>query len=288
MFFGPKKAIFEITSRCNLKCRMCDIWKEKSKDFHINKFESVISELDGLKHIALTGGEPFLMPNLYDYIEVIRKKYPKIWINISTNGTQTGKIVDLLDKCKDNKISLTISYDGINSNDKIRGNSKTSILRTARILKKKKQKFSLKFTIQSANHAEIYSTAKSIEHFGVPFYVKLEENLNCHQTRSIKPEPNMLKHMDSIIKQLKTVQELSIQTNRQYMNLLIFKKNKVTCNWSNKSIFITLDGKIFICRKMNPIGSIEVPFSKLWSGRKKIVQRMKRCNDKNCYSFGVK
>ena len=92
----PNEIIFELTNRCNLRCKMCDIWKERpKKDFDFEVFRRILREkiISNINSISFTGGEPFMMGNLKDYYFVLKKYSPKSYFNINTNGYLTEEII---------------------------------------------------------------------------------------------------------------------------------------------------------------------------------------------------
>ncbi|MHC1590890.1 MAG: radical SAM protein [Candidatus Helarchaeales archaeon] len=123
---GPKSIQFEITNNCNVRCIMCDRWKWNLKE--INRPELSTSEIiklmDELKaletqHVLISGGEPFLRPDIWEVIEHVVKS--RMALTIITNGTSINK--EKMDVFKKGKISLTFSIDGCDeaSYSKIRG-----------------------------------------------------------------------------------------------------------------------------------------------------------------------
>ncbi len=129
--------IISTTYKCNAKCVMCDLHKFYSKRpdlagkeidlptvFDALKNSSVIRTI---KHIDLTGGEPFLRKDLKDFINNLFDLPNIDLITINTNGILSNKIVDdvegILKKLKKKqKFYLSISIDGVGSlHDKIRG-----------------------------------------------------------------------------------------------------------------------------------------------------------------------
>lgn len=115
----------EITRRCNLKCITCFVRHAAGGGEELTKLQ-VYEIIDDAKRfygecLHLTGGEPFIHPDIFDIIDYgIKSGYPNIIVN--TNGT-------LLDEDKVKYLSgfgdvvhLTVSVDGFEEmNDKIRG-----------------------------------------------------------------------------------------------------------------------------------------------------------------------
>lgn len=120
-----------ISNECNLACRMCDTkysnkwYKEelalRGKAHETTKInvEDIYQFVSTLKHLKITGGEPFVTPDhwkLLDYI--IKSGYSKnIYLNYSTNCTVYPKeeIVSRLKQFR--HVELVISMDSINKEE---------------------------------------------------------------------------------------------------------------------------------------------------------------------------
>ena len=62
-----KYITLELTNRCDLRCSMCSIWKEKTKNFlSVEDIKRILALSKNPVSIALTGGEPFLHPGFQD------------------------------------------------------------------------------------------------------------------------------------------------------------------------------------------------------------------------------
>lgn len=88
-----------ITSRCNGRCSMCNIWKlPPTEDPSVEKIEGFFKENKGfLKHlelIQLTGGEPFLRDDLPEIAQIVNETAPKCMIWCPTNGLLPEKIAE--------------------------------------------------------------------------------------------------------------------------------------------------------------------------------------------------
>jgi len=69
-FSAPFYIHFYVTERCNLRCKMCNIWKRKSPEMSLREIEQCAKVLKALKaqNIIITGGEPLLRPDLPDIV----------------------------------------------------------------------------------------------------------------------------------------------------------------------------------------------------------------------------
>lgn len=116
-----------ISNECNLKCRMCDTkYSDKwyDEELALKGFATKTTKIDirdifpfvpNLKHLKITGGEPFVTPDhwrLLDYI--IDSGYSKnIFLNYSTNCTVYPK-AEIVDRLKQFKhVELVVSMDSI-------------------------------------------------------------------------------------------------------------------------------------------------------------------------------
>jgi MoaA/NifB/PqqE/SkfB family radical SAM enzyme len=284
--------IVELTNACNLRCKMCGIWREEGRlEISIDRYEELLRQKAArkLKLIALTGGEPFLLWNLYDYYESARRFLPRAHVNISTNGQCTERTLEFLRRADARATSVTISYDGVVSHDRIRGveGSAETVLNTARCIRVRHPRvgLSLKLTITSDNHSELLDTALKCKQMGIPLRIKTLEKLKCHQSRSpseVEDPDYSDEVIDSISQQAQKILKMGIETNRQYVMKLISKCKgaKLPCGCSPRDLFVGVDGKLFLCRKREPIGNIlREPLDVIWNSPQKVerVKEMKKC-----------
>ncbi|MBQ7049235.1 MAG: radical SAM protein, partial [Firmicutes bacterium] len=89
----PLSGTFELTSRCNLDCKMCYIHKRANDKAVINKEMSAEKWLviakeaqqAGMLHLLLTGGEPFIRPDFKEIYAGCRKL--GLLVSINSNAT---------------------------------------------------------------------------------------------------------------------------------------------------------------------------------------------------------
>jgi len=284
--------MLELTNLCNLRCVMCGIWEERpNRVFDLERFARVVGAkpVRNARVLALTGGEPFMIGNLAGYYDLARRLSPRSHVNISSNGWYTEQTLELLAHADRRSTSITISYDGLRSHDTIRRipGSRERLLETARQVRARfpEVALSLKMTITSDNHGEILDTARECRDLGVPFRLKTLEKLVCHQGRF--PSPVTGPEYDdaivaSITEQARRVLELGIETNRGYIASLIDKNGgaDAPCSCSPRTLFVGIDGKVFLCRRRDPIGDLGAHgLDAIWSSpeRREAVRAMATC-----------
>lgn len=130
----PLRSIyFYPTESCNLRCIHCWIQpayaaddrtyqRQNKKNVSVEVMERVVKDglTLGLNYIKVTGGEPFLAPNLFEYFDLFSRN--RLSLGIETNGTLlTEDIVRRLKKIHLKQIS--VSLDGSNAlvHERVRG-----------------------------------------------------------------------------------------------------------------------------------------------------------------------
>lgn len=121
----PRSVTVTLTSRCNLRCVMCNHWKHPTRpeeEIPYDQAARVISEAAdwGVPEIELSGGEPMLRSDFLDLLRHARRC--GIGVNVTTNGT-------LIDEeaagefARTDGLRLQISLDGASADthDWVRG-----------------------------------------------------------------------------------------------------------------------------------------------------------------------
>jgi MoaA/NifB/PqqE/SkfB family radical SAM enzyme len=114
----PRLLILDITHSCNLKCRICDIWKTGTSeaDLDISYVKKMFLEAKniGIKEIALSGGESLARSDIFDIFDFAKEIGIKN-LGVLTNGLLVEeKLARLIPYLVDNVISLVISFDSLN------------------------------------------------------------------------------------------------------------------------------------------------------------------------------
>ncbi|MDP8263000.1 MAG: radical SAM protein [Candidatus Ancaeobacter aquaticus] len=94
----PKYLAISLTTRCNLRCSICDRNNYKASDMNYENLEKLINPIKHAKMIDLTGwGEAILYPEYPDVLKYIFKNNnKKKLISQTLNGTLANKYSDLL------------------------------------------------------------------------------------------------------------------------------------------------------------------------------------------------
>lgn len=101
----PYKSLsFEITRKCNMTCKHC--MRGEAQDHSISKqvIDKALDEVGLIGHLLLTGGEPFLEPDMIEYLfdGIIHRKIKLMNFGVVTNGSiLDDKIVKSFNKLSD-------------------------------------------------------------------------------------------------------------------------------------------------------------------------------------------
>lgn len=126
--------VFFTTFRCNLHCAMCYIWtkQKQNKELSIDEIRYIFNDRlinNNLEIINITGGEPTLRDDLAEIIRIILEQCRNLkHIDISTNGVDTKRVVDQLERIlaillpTSVKLTVSISLDGLGeTHERVRG-----------------------------------------------------------------------------------------------------------------------------------------------------------------------
>lgn len=161
-----RKALLQITERCNLHCAHCFILAGNYGDtMPIEIIRNVvIPKLKDCRVISvtLTGGEPFVHPDIIEIIYLLRNA--NIKVSICTNGTSIRQD-QMVTLARIDNVHINISLDGFSSEShgKFRGD-KTSFARTIEAIRHLSQHHLLQgFLVTPNNLAEISEYAELCE-----------------------------------------------------------------------------------------------------------------------------
>jgi len=112
MLFNDKLyCIFRVTHRCNFRCKMCNVWKQKCDELNLEEIKEVakILKKSNVSIINLGGGEPLIRKDIVDIVKIFSKDFE---VRMQTNGYLANEelIKDLVDAGLKN---VSISLDSL-------------------------------------------------------------------------------------------------------------------------------------------------------------------------------
>ncbi len=260
---------------------MCHIWKrEIKKEMTVLEWKKTLNDsvFREIRDLTVSGGEIFLLPNLYEYIKVFIDKLPKLKrLTLNTNGFLTEKIVAdvreiaIICKKKGVKLTISISIDGKGAvHNEIRGikDGFERAEKTLNELKKINTNLNFKISIASLllkNNIENFGeTKKWLESTGVNFSFQI---VGFHETfvNNLETEKMVGFGKDSQVTLIKVLDELSQNKGsfdlEQYYwsdlkNMHKNGKNRTTpCPFLKDNFVIDSLGDVYYCLSVKPIGN---------------------------------
>lgn len=175
-----RKALLQITECCNLNCAHCFISAKKyGRSISVENIAKVI--IPRLKQcrvtrITLTGGEPFLHPNIIEIVSLFKNE--GISIGICTNGTAISQN-EIEELGKIGNVHVNVSLDGFSptSHGKFRGDEK-SFAKTIETIRQLGQMYLLQGLLVTPNNLA-----------GVEEYIKLCEFAKANNATYVLMNP---------------------------------------------------------------------------------------------------
>ena len=167
--FDGRSVFFAVNNVCNSKCKMCSIWKNKNgKNV---KYEDAKKALDILhknkfRAVQLTGGEPFLNPDIFKIIKYAKKL--NFFVLIPTNGSLiTEEIAEKIAKNRVDQTNVSFHHTDPKIFEKIENHKNIfeKSLNAIQYLKEKKAHVSALCTITRYNMNDIEKIVNFIENF---------------------------------------------------------------------------------------------------------------------------
>lgn len=255
----PIYTFFEITRRCNLKCRHCYVSKERRRELSYREVVSIIDQLKEKNCLILnfSGGEVFMRKDFLDIARYARKN--GFAVKIFTNGTLIdSRNADALAQIKPLRVEVTIFSVREEVHDSITGvkGSLKESLEALELLSKRNVRLRIKSTLMQENkdcYKEIISLAESLG-------AKYQFDLNIiPRFDGLKRALNLRLHGEDISRFLN-------DSGIGFDEGASFTRSDIICGAGHNSCAITAYGDLLPCITLPiKLGKLrEESFSYLW------------------------
>lgn len=291
----PTSAFLSVTLLCNARCVMCDIWKNRGMDF--TPLEVYGKLPDSLEMVDLTGGEPFLRPDMAKVVAAVRKSCPKARILITTNGFLHHSIEKQIDDIlvADPGIAFRVSLDGGRQmHKKIRRIPQAfeKVVHTISLLKRKGVvDIGIIYTLMKQNKHELKDVYRYTKEQHINFSLNVVHDSPVYfgnQKTQLRPKPQEVKfHFDWLFRQqMKSVNPKNWAKawfNKQSYYYMVTHRRPLPCRAGENFFYMDPFANIFMCHLKNwPIGNLrKQSFEEIWNGKtkQKFLPMAKRCHD---------
>lgn len=291
----PTSAFIAVTMLCNSRCIHCDIWKNRGNDFQpVDVYKKLPPSL---RMVDITGGEPFLRPDIPNIVQTIRRHCPKARILITTNGFLPKTIEKYARKITtiDPDIAIRISLDGWKkTHEKVRRipqafekvEQSIEIFRNAGV-----RDIGLTFTLMHINKHElrdVYAYCKkhalsfslNVVHDSPIYYGTGKKHLNA-KPESVKDHFRWLFRQQ--IQSMRPSDWGKAWFNRYSYEYMLHHRRPLPCGAGENFFYMDPFANIFMCQLKNwPIGNLRTQsFRHIWSSeaKKRFLPHAAACND---------
>ena len=272
---------FHITHCCNLRCKHCyqDEYSapppaaKQNLRIIAEQIDRAVTKWGMQSRVALTGGEPFLSPELWNLLDFFQGKESTATLTILSNGTLITE--DIASRCAQySKLrEVQISLDGATpeAHDSIRGpGAYNGALAGIRMLKKFNIPVAVMFTLMRSNIEQIKDMLELAEREHVD-YLTVERvvptpgsSLNSADVLLPNEIKSVYTYIDAWCNQEK--RNVSVRRRRPLWTL-VSEKCGGFCPVGFSALAVLEDGTILPCRRLEiPIGNViqDSGFFKAW------------------------
>ncbi|PIU68058.1 MAG: radical SAM protein [Armatimonadetes bacterium CG07_land_8_20_14_0_80_40_9] len=306
----PLNLTISVTNRCNLRCKMCNVWKKEVKEFSFDEFNKTFKSISKSPYwVTISGGEPFLRGDLDKICESIYENLSPQILNIATNGMLYNSIPQVVEKIVQSsprmEVILNLSLDGVgDKHNKIRNNkdSFNFALRTYQHLRELSYpNFTLGIgtVISKFNLGDFEDILDLIEELRPDSFVCeiAEERVELGTVgEDIAPSPEEYKRVLGLLssrikrKKFSGISRLTQALRLVYYDLskeiILKKKQVIPCYAGFSSAQITPSGEVWACCvkafSLGDLMKVDYDFKKVWFSEEAELIR-KKIKEKVCY-----
>lgn len=170
----PLSGTFELLPYCNMSCKMCYIVHDK-KDFNVLKdidfWDRLLDQAiaSGMLYCLLTGGEPFLYPQIRELLVRINKK--PIHLAINSNGTLLDEErVRWLSAVYPGRMNISLYGGSDKTYDRLCGNpvGYTKVTRAFELMNEYQIPFRVHATLTPENYEDFDQIIETCNHYHAP------------------------------------------------------------------------------------------------------------------------
>lgn len=307
----PVSYTVSVTSRCNSRCKTCNIYKKKSYELSPEEYEKIFKTIGKSAYwVTISGGEPFLRKDLFDIVyNIYKHSKPKV-INIPTNGLLYKQIPGMVKKiathCPCSTIVINLSVDEIGKrDDAIRGvrNAYSNAIRTFNQLRKlnlKNLNIGIHTVISKFNVDNFREVAGTLMDMEPDSYItEIAENRVELGTENMDISPSYPKYSQAIDYLLFNIKDRSFRgMNRitqavriEYYTLVkkILREQKalIKCYAGILTVQMAPNGDVWPCcmlaKETGNLKDYNYNFKKLWFKNQALQKERQRIRQEKCF-----
>ncbi len=309
----PTVMVFNVTSKCNSRCIMCNIWKNKNHlDMDTEKVREIFSDnfFRNIEIVGISGGEPTLRSDLHNIVEVLDQNTNRLQkVIVTSNGLNIDRmskqITSVADYCHRRNLpfSFRISLDGLEeSHNAVRripnAFQKTvkSIVKAKEISQKYDFSFGLSSTFTPMNVYDAGKLQKFSDDIGVDivYYFAWESDFsfkNRELENKILLDEEARKYLIRFYQEKLLNNSLFDGEGYSYEFQIKHLQKKtdrtMLCPFANQGLMLDANGDVHYCINSKVIGNLsETAIQDIYFDRKNIEYRkhISKTLCKRCYA----
>lgn len=289
-----------VTYRCPMRCKMCNIWANPTKQEEEFKPE-LLKKLPKMHSVNITGGEPFVREDIEEIVKILMTKTDRIVF--STSGFYNDRIIALAKKYPN--LGFRISIEGLScKNDELRGREGgfdkglKTLLELRRIGVKD---IGFGITVSNNNSEDMLNLYELNKNLGMQF-----ATASFHNSFYFHKYDNQVTNVDEVCGNFDELIQRLMKENspkswfRAFFNLGLINyihggKRILPCEAGSENFFIDPYGNVLPCNgmeeecwfdSMGNLNDVET-FDEIWNGPKAMEVRNKVAHcPKNCWMIG--
>lgn len=307
----PVSGFFELTSRCNLNCKMCYICGEENHNSLMDKEISAKHWIEigkqakdaGVLYLTLTGGEIFMRKDFFEIYDALANM--GFIITLYTNGTLfNDDMINHLAKNPPLRVSISVYGACPETYGKVTGQSDAfyKVMGNIRKLQDAKIGLQLKTTVIQHNSGEFRQLAEFARGIGLNMglvnYISPRRDGIGTDPLSNRLEPKELaiyeKNADNSIKQINQLYPIKkdkdliiddVMSNENVDNFIkrvdlsLVKKTAFRCTAGKCAFWLSWEGKMFPCGLLSEIYSepLNKGFEGAWNEIRELCKNIPSC-----------
>jgi MoaA/NifB/PqqE/SkfB family radical SAM enzyme len=280
--FLPRAMCLYVTYRCNMRCKMCGIWKQARHpegEFTLGQLEHTIADplFSKLEYINVNGGEPSLRDDLPEIVKLLIDSLPKLkTITLNSNGLKVNKVAMDVKKisaiCQKNGIRFSVSislHQRGEAYDSIAGvkNAYPKVIETLRALKEIQREnnfyVAVNCVITNLNLVSLHDMLKWSAEEQIPINFTVGEvrdrfnNLDMAETITIGEQDQ--KMLVNFLRSLAANKLLFKHHSFRYKTIAdmieFHTARNISCHYAMGGFILGAEGLLYYCKKSKAIGS---------------------------------
>jgi MoaA/NifB/PqqE/SkfB family radical SAM enzyme len=284
--------VIAVTLGCNSRCKTCDIWMiEPENEMRPDDYRRLPRSL---RHLNVSGGEPFLRDDLPEIVHVMRETLPEARVVFSTNGILPDRIAKLMQEIRRHapEAAVRVSIDGIgDAHDEtrgVKGNYDRCLETLERLRATGVTDLGLSATASMHNPGEVAKVQALARELGVEFVVGIAHSSPTYFGDQVQSAADP----EATARELQTIRDRELGSSRLknwfrawftdgLIDQLEGRRRRMPCYAIETHFYLDPHGFVYPCNaREERLGNLlEHTYEELVEKSQALLEDVRRCND---------